>query len=225
MVHKLSVNVRSLLSFFDEDRTTTRHSNAIKTVAGEELMFAILLEYFRRSDIQAEVVDRRCTTGRSKGHRLDGWLKTTHLGDNQSIYYQVEVKSWSAHGVGGGARFLNPAATEDEVARYKREVWSLYWTGGRFIADGLNKVLTPMKCPVPHAVVRPLACLWALVHPDGGQSPLFSVTPSTPAPFPEVWVFSASAFLRSIVAKDPLLRLPLPELEERMRWLNTLFVN
>ena len=42
-IDKITVNVESLISFYDENRDVGRHSNAIKTLAGEELAFALLL--------------------------------------------------------------------------------------------------------------------------------------------------------------------------------------
>jgi hypothetical protein len=217
----LIVNVNHVLSFFDEDRSVSRHSNAIKTVAGEEFMFALLIEYFRQSDIASEVIDRKCTTGKPRGPRLDGWVKAQGKTEPEPIYYQVEVKLWSAHGVGSGAHFLKPS---DDLATYRRKLWNTYWSKGRFTEAGLNKVLTPMACPIPNAKVKPLACLWSPVHPDGFEAPFFEQRLEPPEPFPMVSVFSASSFLRSIKDKTPTLALHLPEVKERMQWLNTFFV-
>ncbi len=221
----LTIDVRAVLSFFDEDRTVSRHSNAIKAMAGEEFMFALLIEYFSRSGLDAELLNQPCTTGRPSGPRLDGWV-TVRKGDSKEspIFYQVEVKSWSAHGIGSGSRFIKPSASADDIATFKREIWATYWSKGRFIENGLNKVLSPMACPDPVAVVKPLACLWSAVHPTGDLLPFFSVQPNTQTPFPEVFVFSASSFLRGIEATEPTLQLRLPQLAERTRLLNTLFV-
>lgn len=220
-MHSVTVDVNRVLSFFDEDRTVSRHSNAIKTVAGEEFMFALLIKYFGRSGITAELFSTTCTTGKPRGPRLDGWITAQGKGQAKPIFYQVEVKSWSAHGVGCGARFLRPS---DDLATYKREVWKTYWSNGRFTEEGLQKVLTPMKCPVAGADVKPLACLWSAVHPEGLEEPFFNVEPNPPKPFQSVSVFSASSFLRSIREKEPSLILQLPEVKERMKWLNTFFV-
>src|SRR5687767_14506054 len=99
-VGKITVNVESLLSFYDENREVGRHSNAIKTLAGEELGFALLIEYFNRIGVSAKLLNRTCNTGNAKGSRLDGWIEAKSV-SLPTIYYQVEVKSWSIHGVGG----------------------------------------------------------------------------------------------------------------------------
>ncbi len=222
----LFINVRAVLSFFDEDVAVSRHSNAIKTMAGEEFMFALLIEYLSRSGYKSELLDKTCTTGHQRGHRLDGWLVVRKENSEEApFYYQVEVKSWSAHGVGSGARFVNRMATADALAAYRQEMWSKYWTNGRFVEDGLNKVLTPMKCPNAWAEVKPLACLWSPIHPSGDAIPFFSVKVAPSQHFDEVFVFSASSFLRNIEAKEPTLKLQLPQLAKRMEWINALFMS
>lgn len=217
-MQSVTVNIDRVLSFFDEDRSVSRHSNAIKTVAGEEFMFALLIKYFG-SDA-AEMLSTTCTTGQTRGPRLDGWVKVQDGTASGPICYQVEVKSWSAHGVGCGARFYRPG---DDLATYKRQMWDTYWANGRFRERGLQKVLTPMRCPEPDADVRPLACLWSAVHPEGKEDPFFSVTPEAPTPFAKVWVFSASSFLRNIRDQEATFVLQLPAVRERMQWLNALF--
>ena len=221
---KLRIDVNSILEFFDENRTVSKHSNAIKTVAGEEFMFALLFEYFRRANIEAELICRSCTTGRQRGPRLDGWVKAQGKNEAEPTYYQVEVKLWSAHGVGGGARFFNP---NDDLAEFKKRLWETYWDqeNERFSDPVLNKVLTPMACPIAEGKIEPLACLWSPVHPEGKVEPYFhrSLTPSTP--FNRVWVFSASSFLRQIRDHEPTLEMQLPEVAERIRWLNQIFVS
>jgi hypothetical protein len=219
----VTVNVGSLLRFYDEDREVRRHSNAIKMVAGEELGFALLIEYFRRVGVTAKLLTRPCTTGSSKGSRLDGWIEATSPETSTCTYYQVEVKSWSIHGVGGDSKPLSLAAKDDELAAYKKRLWNSYWANGQFVAPNLNKVLTPMRGELSWALVEPLACVWSALHPEGKQEELFSVPLISHSRFQRVWVFSMSSFLRNIVHREPQIALNLPCTAARMRWLNTLF--
>lgn len=214
----LVLNIGSVLDFFDNNQSISRHSNAIKSVLGEEFMFALLIEYFERSGIDAKLVDRKCTTGKPRGPRLDGWVKAQ--GKAGTVYYQVEVKLWSAHGVGSGARFLREG---EDLATYKRKLWDTYWSKGKFIEASLNKVLTPMACVDPNAKVKPLACLWSPVHPNGSKDALFEQRLEPSAAFPAVSIFSASSFLRNIQGKEPTIKLHLPDIEERLRCLKTIF--
>lgn len=219
----LTLDVKTLLAFYDEDTEVKRHSNSIKTLAGEELGFALLIEYFRRSSVKAELLRRPCTTGKKKGYRLDGWIQATNESSGVTTYYQVEVKSWSMHGVGGDSTPLQLQASTDEVSSYKKRLWAQYWSNGQFTAPMLNKVLTAMKCPDPSAIVQPLACLWAAVHPEGKSEPFFSVELPNPVNFSSVLVFSMSSFLRGIVDREPTISLSLPLTAIRLRWLTAIF--
>lgn len=212
------VDVHELLAFYDEESGARPHSNAIKTLAGEELGIALLIDYFRKCNAKAELLRQPCTTGKQKGPRLDGWLKVND--QENEIYYQVEVKAWSFHGFGGG-RPLKVHCTAQELSEAKRSAWAEYWVDDRFRYPALSKVLTPMTCPVRHANVEPLACLWAAMHPNGEGDPLFSVLLNSSTTFRRLWVFSMSAFLRSL--NQPTLCLYLPKTQERLRWLERLF--
>ncbi len=183
-------------------------------------MFALLLEYFRRKNIAAELLSEKCTTKNPRGPRLDGWVKIQKEPEIKPTYYQVEVKLWSAHGVGSGAQILKP---EDDIASYKRRLWSTYWNNGKFIEKSLNKVLTPMACPIPDAEIKPLACLWSPLHPHGAEESFFELELEPASPFPALSIFSASSFLRKIKDTEPTLFLNLPEVTERMKWLNNIF--
>jgi hypothetical protein len=219
---EITINRGELLNFFDSDIKVRHHSSSIKAIIGEELMLALLVEYFRRNRETAKVVSRTCTTGNKKGHQLDAWLEVKHKsGPHDIVLYQVEVKSWSAHGVGGGSKYLRDGASEEELSRHMKLAWSHYWKDGDFLNPGLNKVLTPMMPPYA-AKVLPLACLWAPLHPDGKLEPFFRPNEKC-SNFPEVWVFSASSFLRSISLTDEPIKLKLPIYSERMRLLNNLF--
>jgi len=221
-MHEVKVDVNKLLVFFDSNRSVRQHSSSIKNLAGEELLLAIMVDFFTRRGEKAELVSRKCTTGKRRGRQLDAWLRVEHKIPVGITHYQVEVKAWSGHGVGGGSRYLPEVPSQDDLEKYKKDVWDLYWKEGRFVDDGLNKVLTEMKKPEGASRVLPLACLWAPIHPDGLDNALFPVSPINSS-FNELWVFSASSFLRQISSKERELVLQLPLLSERMRLLNELF--
>jgi hypothetical protein len=122
-------------------------------------MLSLLLEYFNREKILSGVISQSCTTGKKKGRRLDAWVKVQDPISSNPFFYQVEVKSWSAHGIGRQGTFIDPAWTESKFREYKRKIWEQYWKDGRFCADAVNKVLTQMNPPELGALVKPLACL------------------------------------------------------------------
>lgn len=221
---QLQVNIKELISFYDEDRSVRSHSNAIKTLAGEELGFSLLLEHFRREGVTAELLDIPCTTGQRKGPWLDGWIRIVNPSPNTDTYYQVEVKSWSFHGL-GGARPLRVNCTSDELEEFKRRTWNTYWSDEGFIAKGLNKVLTPMKPPQSGVTVEPLACVWAALHPDGKQEAFFNVPLERHEYFQRIWVFSMSSFLRNLLnsMEGDWLTLDMTLTHQRILWLQKLF--
>jgi hypothetical protein len=223
----ICIDRQELIRFFDDRPEVGRHAAAIKAVAGDELGLVLLVRYLHGLNQEAEVLRdgdelRRCTTGLSQGRRpyLDGWV-TVEEGPSV-IYYQVEVKSWSMHSEQG--RQLSLDAPPEEVADFKRRRWERYWDAARhrFRDDVLNKVFTPMRCPDPKVRPRPLACLWDAVHETGGDGPMFDVAVPDHEVFQRVWVFSMSAYLRSL--KDETLDLDLRGTIERLHLLDGLFL-
>ncbi len=222
----VKVNIRNLIHFYDEDKNAKRHASAIKALTGEELQLRLLVYYLRSTGIDVEVFDDRPTEGKKKGKRLDFWLKVKN---EHPYYYQVEVKSWSFHSLGEAHARLSVDCSEDELRRYKQEFWKEYWNtaDGYFDDPKLNKVLKPMKHPPKwEGEVLPLACLWTAVHPDGEREPWFSRTVGAGYfKDKDVWVFSASGFLREYLKKSEFISLELPDTLARRRYLDNLFLN
>lgn len=44
-MEKIEINIGNLIKFYDEDEKASKHSNAIKAVAGEELCLMLAVEY------------------------------------------------------------------------------------------------------------------------------------------------------------------------------------
>ena len=190
-----------------------------------------------------------CNPGQQKGQRLDGWVRVD--GRDAVILYQVEVKVWAWSSVlrdpamGCGAckpaeasprrrlsRRLPPDVPPATLRAHKMSRWAEYWcTQCGFRHSALCKVLDEMKRPVgadkqPLAgEVRPLACLWDAVHPTGADAPLFEIRIPERVPnqggFSHLWVFSMSAYLRSLADAD--VELDLPYTTERLQWLDRIF--
>jgi hypothetical protein len=133
----LTINVRTVLEFFDEIPPDSRkHATAIVAVAGEDLGSGLLKDLLGRN-MKAEVTilrdaDKRTlsvTTGKRSGPRLDRWIQVAWP-DGTLTLFQCEIKNWSAHAVGGST--LKLTASSDEVfQRMKRE-----WAGTPEIGSG-----------------------------------------------------------------------------------------
>jgi hypothetical protein len=217
----MRVNIRELIRFYDEDRAAKEHSNAIKTVAGEELNIAALIHYLQSKGARVDLLDEACTTGTRRGSWLDAWVRVSQPPDQ--FYYQVEVKSWSFHGVGGGPPLLVDCSTATAM-QHRIASWGRYWdaTSRTFRHKQVHKVLTRMRCPAPSAPVRALLCLWDPVHPQGLANPFFEVKPSV-GDFSSVFVFSTSSYMRHLLCSVTHVDLPLYMTKTRLNYLASLF--
>ena len=219
--HEVLVNVRELLSFFDEEaKGSSRHASAIVGVAGEDLGAALLAKYLRSENIFAEILADSCTQGTKTGRRLDRWVFTRAPSGSETLY-QVEIKNWSAHAIGG--RKLAISVSPSDLQAYKIERWSKEWSGTTFRKEQVLKVLTPMKPPrrIASPTVEPLVCFWTALHPEGAESPFFSVPLTEDPHFQRVSVFSMSSYLRSL--PDASITLDMPQVAIRRDWLTRLF--
>ncbi len=65
--------------------------------------------------------------------------------------------------------------------------------------------------------VEPLVSYWVALHPAGDDECLFRHKLPDGLPFPQVWVFSQSAYLRSLNVGE--IEVDTPALAERVAWL------
>lgn len=220
------ISLRGVLAFFDGEMPGGRaHSNALNALLGEELGLSLLLHALRTHGASDVVVlDEPCTQGRSSGVRLDRWVRARRAG--RSLLFQVEVKNWCAHSLGG--RTLAVDADHATVAAHAAATWRRYWDEGerRPEPEQLRKVLVPMRVP-PSAGdcdVEPVACVWDVLHPRGEPTAWFDVPAS--GAFPHLNWFSMSAHLRTLLrAGTSELELPLPQLEQRFATVGRLVVD
>ena len=213
-MQNLTIDIRELIAFCDDEDSARRDSKAAKEILGEELALPLLVRYFRERRRDAEIIPGPCDTGNARGPHLHGWLQVKTAG--MAILYQVQVKTWSRLSVRG--RHLDLAATAAQASRFKMQRWERYWDEGQFSDRELNKVLTPMNPPFPNIPVEPLACLWDAVHPKGALEPFFSMD-CVNSYFQKVNVFSMAAFLRS--KNVPSIQVEVLDASEGLRWLAT----
>ncbi len=166
------IDVEGVLRFFDERPSESReHATAIVAVAGEDLGVGLFCHYLQARKLRAEPLEGPCTTGKKRGSRLDRWVRVS--GEAGKTLYQVEVKNWSAHAIGGVS--LQIDASPEQVAKYKIRRWQDAWDGasGAFSHPDLEKVLEQMRPPEPCDLQEPLVCYWSAMHPTGDEDPLF----------------------------------------------------
>ena len=110
----LLINLNEVLSFFDEKPDwAERHSAAVVAMLFEDLATATLDHCLRcNGATEVNIRPEPVTTGQKKGPWLDRWIEAD-LANGQSIIFQTEIKSLSAHSTGHQTIALD--ATEDKL--------------------------------------------------------------------------------------------------------------
>jgi hypothetical protein len=206
---------QALLTFYDspsswstEKSRQGSHVSAITGLIGEDLVLALLLQHLGDS---AQIVGYKCKREGLKGARLDAWIA---VGD---VIYQVEVKNWSAHSLGG---YDLPAdATEEDLADFAQKRWKRFF-GGQSLPKGIAKVLTPMIPPIGYRKHqhRKILGFWSYVV-DLSREPMGLHKSGED----QLYVFSASAYLRSL--KVATIKLHVPRVNARISLLQSLIVD
>ncbi|WP_153111595.1 hypothetical protein [Propionivibrio limicola] len=242
----LTVDIKQLIHFFDVDAGAQQDSSSIKGVIGEEFAFACMKQYFEGIGKLATLITDNgkrtpCTTGERKGYQLDGWLQ---VGEK---LYQVEIKSWSFHGIGSKNRKMPIGGSCDDALVEQKKIFNHYYDSKEkeFLQSGVKKVLLEMNIPKKiqelNLKPQPLLCLWEAVSPKDtkSSSPFFSVDVDKDkignlkecksGEFTQVSIFSVSNYLRGILADadktgpNPTIRLHLPRISARIRRLQQIF--
>lgn len=223
MIH---VDIVSLLEFYDEKIPSSHHhATAINAIAGEDMGAGLFLHYLRQKDIVGEILPYRCTQGTKSGVRLDKWIRVTK--NNKKIYYQTEIKNWSAHAFGGKRFMIN--SPKNIISEHKKERWNKFWDGKTLRDLNARKVLTLMKLPEEinklseNRKIEPLICFWDSMHPEGKKEPFFPIKIKDKK-FSKLWVFSMSAHLRNLlVSGEKTISIDMPDTSARIKWLKKLF--
>jgi hypothetical protein len=216
----IQIDIIEILKFYDEKvQTSLHHATAVNAVAGEDLGAGLFAHYLKQKNIIANILPDGCTQQTKSGVRLDRWILAIENG--KKVYYQTEIKNWSAHAFGG--RRLKINATQEEVSKHKIERWNNFWDGETLREPKARKVLTPMKLLENNCQIKPLICFWDSMHPTGRNEPFFSVSIKDNN-FSRLWVFSMSAYLRNVLnsGKKKII-LEMPDTELRIGWLETMF--
>jgi hypothetical protein len=220
------LNLIPLLQFFDEGIDGSQgHATACNAMMGEDLGIGLLKHYFENSGkkvIRVEV-SQPCTQGTQRGVRLDGWL-IVNFSDGRQIDYQVEIKNWSSHSIGG--RRLRADASDEEKRLHRIERWENQWDedAGQLREKTAQKVVVQMRRINSSSPVLPLICFWDPMHPKGFEDALFEVETNNEI-FPKLWVFSMSTYIRSLRLNGiESIGIDMQNTENRLNWMNKFLV-
>ena len=220
------INLKKLLELYDTKTLENIGSvAAINAMIGEDLAVTLFFDYARRKKFNPTLISEKCNQGKNQGVRLDRWLGMKEGG--RVIYYQTEIKNWTAHSYRG-----NPSPDNSDVARmkeYRKDRWVQRFdiSNRRLRDDSANKVLVPMKLDStvpPKVVIRPLIIFWEAMHPKGLNDEFFSV-PVSGKSFKKLWVFSLSNYIRNLIVIDKVtkIKVNMPAVDARIKWLNSVY--
>lgn len=219
---KKRLNLRELLNFYDyKVASSTGHATAVNAVLGEDLAVALLEHYFRSQGHEVRVLDVTPTQGTQKGYRLDKWIVVVTASD--STIYQVEIKNWSAHSIGG--REVKLDSDEDYMSDFRRRRWNHQFDQANIPTQKeTRKVLTRMRAPSGYSdfTQKSMLCFWEPIHPEGKSIPFFSVVLNGEA-FDELGVFSMSNYVSLLRQETEYLEVEMKDADARIEWLQKLY--
>lgn len=203
------------------DKEANGHHTAMTGFMGEPLAVGLILHCLRAQGKPAEFISWKVTPGTRKGSRLDAWIH-----DGEGTLYQTEIKMWAGNAIGGLR--LKDGLRDDELLRLGQKQWlERIWNDAAqgFHAPQVGKVLEVMTLPpsIHPERVEPLLCLWWLVAPDEKAGAWFTLPlrEGQHPPFEQVHVFSLTRYLMELT--EDILELEMPQLSERLNWLERLF--
>ena len=219
--------LQELINFYDiVDENSEKQASAINAVLGEDLGIALLIHYlrFRKNDRRVEALDLPVTTGRQKGPRLDKWI-ICESGSEGEILYQVEVKNWSGHSIGG--KPLPPELNQETLLEYRKDRWlRLFDNENKTLKHTTaRKVLKKMRPPTKHShlVQKPLICFWEPIHPRGDDEPFFSENVRSDD-FELLYVFSMSNYVRQLLNEGKVhIDFEMAEVDKRINTINSMY--
>jgi hypothetical protein len=220
---KKKLNLRELLNFYDYKVPLSKtHASAVNAVLGEDLAIALLVHYLKGDGLEVVALDGVCAQGTQRGYRLDKWISVQSA--TESVIYQVEIKNWSAHSIGGKTVKLD--ADEDYMREFRTKRWLHQFNVDKQVPSQKEtlKVLTKMRVPTDWSNYKheALLCFWEPLHHKGELEALFEVDVVSDA-FKKLKVFSMSNYVSQLLKITETLEVELPDADARIGWLNKLY--
>jgi hypothetical protein len=217
------LNLNELRNFYDyKIPSSETHASAINAVLGEDLAVALLAHYFTYKGVVAEVLNEKVGLGTKKGYRLDKWIAVKSA--TESIIYQVEIKNWSAHSIGGKSVKLD--ADEDYMREFRRKRWVYQFNEDEQIPSQPEtlKVLTKMRVPSEYINYKheAMLCFWEPLHPNGDLEAFFEVEVKSES-FMRLKVFSMSNYVSQLLKSTVTIEVEMIDADKRIEWLQKIY--
>jgi hypothetical protein len=198
------------------------HASAINAVLGEDLAVTLLTHYLKGVGLEVVALDEVCTQGTQRGYRLDKWIAVKSA--TQSVIYQVEIKNWSAHSIGGKSVMVG--ADEDYMREFRRKRWVYQFNEEERIPSQPEtlKVLTKMRVPSEYINYKheAMLCFWEPLHPNGELEAFFEVDVVSDA-FKKIKIFSMSNYVSELLKTTDKIVVGMNDADERIEWLQKIY--
>jgi hypothetical protein len=227
-----TLNLRELLNFYDyKVKNSVTHASAINAVLGEDLAVSLLTHYFNNNGYEVLNVLQPCTLGTQRGTRLDRWFVIKQ--NNETIFFQVEIKNWSAHSVGG--RAVNELESEDDnyMSEFRKTRWEFQFNTDEKVPSQkeTHKVLTKMRWLEANnnqqykyndGSHKALLCFWEPLHDEGKLEALFEVDVNSES-FNKLTIFSMSNYVTQLLKTTQTLNVEMKNADARIDWLKKIY--
>ena len=218
-----TLHLNELLNFYDyRVSSSIGHASALNAVLGEDLAVALLINYFKELRLDVVALDEVCTQGKKSGNRLDKWIAVKSA--SESVIYQVEIKNWSAHSIGG--RSVVQDADEDYMRDFRMKRWLYQFNEQLQIPSqkATQKVLTKMRVPTSYSNFKheALLCFWEPLHPNGDFEAFFEVDVKSEA-FKKLKVFSMSNYVSQLLKTTDTIEVEMIDADKRIEWVHKIY--
>ena len=218
-----TLHLNELLNFYDyKVISSIGHASAVNAVLGEDLAVALLTHYFKGVGLEVVALDEVCTQGTQRGYRLDKWIAVKSV--TESVIYQVEIKNWSAHSIGGKSVMID--ADEDYMRNFRMKRWLHQFNVAKQVPSQKEtlKVLTKMRVPTSHNNYKheAMLCFWEPLHPQGESDALFEVDVVSDE-FKKLKVFSMSNYVSELLKTTDQIDVEMNDADERIEWLQKIY--
>ena len=218
-----TLHLNELLNFYDyRVSSSIGHASAVNAVLGEDLAVALLTHYLKGVGNEVVALDEVCTQGTQRGYRLDKWIAVKSA--TQSVIYQVEIKNWSAHSIGGKSVMVG--ADEDYMREFRRKRWVYQFNEEEQIPSQPEtlKVLTKMRVPSEYINYKheAMLCFWEPLHPNGDLEAFFEVEVKSES-FMRLKVFSMSNYVSQLLKSTVTIEVEMIDADKRIEWLQKIY--
>jgi hypothetical protein len=214
------LEINDIINFYDsKNPNDSGLVSSLTGLFGEELVIALLAHFLATQGSQIIIHDEKPRSNRW----LDAWISSENNGITK--LFQVEVKNWSSHSL-GGVKLLPNASNEDVNSYGLCRLKEHYDFSTQELSKDVEKVLIPMKNEpqIKYQKKETTLAFWMVVSDNlcpHELNPYFGLNVKSDD-FQKINIFSASIYLRQLLFSQQTLKIELPKATERINKLHNL---